>query len=197
MRRLITLVLAISVLTACHTEAPPPAAADPIAQDTDGVIARFTHDIWPVIEGHRYGGDQGSPVFGSPGGVPDQSDAKRFRSVIDPSSQVDVRDKVRKLGKVYDADDVVVSGPVSNYDSPTGEHGLHLASTSLVALKDSVASVAVCYTYIAAISPTGGVTTETRPGASEATFALHKTDNWYLSDITNDHVVPDCQSSKA
>lgn len=33
--------------------------------------------------------------------------------------------------------------------------------------------------------------------ASEATFTLHKTSTWLLWDITNDHVVPNCEASTA
>lgn len=185
MRKATTIALTVTLLTAaCHTQAPTPAAADPAPQDTNGVIARFTRDIWPAVEAYRYHG-QGS------------AESKRWSSIVDPDATSDggpsLHDKAINLGAVTDADGLPVSGPVNDFGSTTGEHGLHLASTSLAALKDSNASVVACYTYTLGYYKS----TETRPGASEATFKLHKTDKWYLTDIVNDHAVPDCQSSKA
>ncbi len=152
-------------------------------QDTDGIVGRFTGDIWPAVEGYRFIGGQ------------DSDRARKFRAVVDPSSPVD-HDKVINLGKVTNADGLVISGPVNHFGA-AGDQGLHLASASLVDHKDSSASVVACYTYTEALTPTGSEATETRPGASEATFILRKTDNWYLSDIASDHTVPNCQSSKA
>lgn len=173
-----------TLLAACHPAQSVPASADPTTvQDTDGVIARFTNDIFPGATAWSYGGGQ------------DGTPAKKFRAVVDPSTSLDVHDKVMNLGVVKDADGDFVSGPDNTLDSPT--YGLHLTSTSLTSLKDSSAFIVGCYTYTDVYYPNGGKKPATRPGASEATFALHKTDNWYLSDITDDHVVPGCQNSKA
>ncbi|MEZ0363408.1 hypothetical protein ACAG26_06845 [Mycobacterium sp. pUA109] len=75
------------------------------------------------------------------------------------------------------------------------ENGLHLSRASVSALNGADATVIACYTFtsLRAAAPTDpGV-----PTTSEATFGLHKTDNWYLHDITDDHVVPGCQSDAA
>lgn len=184
MTKLLPALLAAVALTACHTQtSTAPAGADPTMQDTDGIIARFTRDIWPAVEGYRFIGGQ------------DSDRARKFRAITDSSSPVD-HDKVISLGKVTNADGVIVSSPVNHFGA-AGDQGLHLASASLSDHKDSSASVVACYTYTETFTPIGGEAPETRPGASEATFILRKTDNWYLSDIVNDHAVADCQSSKA
>lgn len=178
MTKLLPALLVAAALTACHTQTPtPPAGAEPTMQDTDGIVARFTRDIWPAVEGYRFVGGQTSDR------------ARKYNAVVEPSLD---HDKVINLAKVKDANGVIVSSPVNHFGAP-GDQGLHLASASLTAHDGSSASVVACYTYTAKLDPSG----ETRPGASEATFILRKTDAWQVLDIIGDHPVPDCNSSKA
>ena len=177
-----TMLLAIA-LTACSSQNPT--HADPTGggsvADKEGVITRFTNDIWPAVEGYRAPG-QGSP------------NSKRFWSVLDSTLPVDsyggnvdsldgIRDAAFHLGKVGDA--------ITPQSFPDG-NGLHLVRASVSSLNGADAAVVACYTFtsLRMDAPTDPGT----PTTSEATFGLHKTDNWYLRSITNDHVVPGCSS---
>jgi hypothetical protein len=132
------------------------------------VIARFTNDIWPAVEGYRFVG-QGSDA------------SKLFWSMAEADSANAVHDAGIDLGVVMGADRVAVSIP---------EGPLRLANTAVTAISATDATVVACYTYTSVTrnDPTDpGV-----PRASEATFILHKTDGWYLHAITDDHVAPHC-----
>ncbi|MDM2642393.1 hypothetical protein PP633_06470 [Mycobacteroides abscessus] len=75
---------------------------------------------------------------------------------------------------------------------------LNLAAASLIALSTPTATLAVCYTYTSVTQRAISDPQVQAPAASEATFELARVSNvWYLHSITNNHVVPDCQSSKA
>lgn len=50
------------------------------------------------------------------------------------------------------------------------------------------ATLVVCYTYTVGEK-------RPRPAASEVTIGLHKTDDWYLKTMTNDHTVRDCRTA--
>jgi hypothetical protein len=156
--------------------------------DTDGVVARFTNDIWPAI--NAYNG-----VVAAQGGRAD----RQFHAIIDPSlrsaddvdtltAYASLRDAVQGLGQA--SRDSVMSG--NPFRDP--RVGLRLGSAVLTALNPPVATLKVCYTYSLidhdhAMPP--------QPAASEITVKLHKTDAWYLHSITNNHVVPSCPASTA
>lgn len=119
--------------------------------------------------------------------------ANKFRAVVDPDADsnagLSIHDKAIQLGVVKDADLVPTIFP--------DQSGLHLVSASVAAFNPPDAKVRACYTYSAVYYPNGGTAPATRPAASEATFTLHKTSTWLLWDITNGHVVPNCEASTA
>lgn len=177
--RVCSFLLAVGLSAGCGpatstqstVSASPIASTSAAAPDNDGVIARFTNDIWPAVEGYRWPG-QGSPAY------------KRFVSIVAPDRFSAAHEAAVRLGKVYNSEGYPVSGP-------DAEHGLKLVDTALTSLESSIAVISTCYTYPSFKS---GDTTGT-PSASEATFELRKTDTWYLWDITNDHVVSGCSAS--
>lgn len=164
-------------------EATPAASTSTISTpDTDGVVTRLTKDIWPAVEGYRAPG-QGSPSY------------RRYVAIVDPQLDGAARnalfEDVRSLGTVGRNKE---TDEVESY--PTGP--LNLAATSATALNASTATLVICYTYTSVTQRTVNDPQVQAPAASEATFELAQVNNvWYLHSVTNDHVVPDCQSSKA
>lgn len=132
------------------------------------IIARFTNDIWPAVEGYRLYA-QGSP------------ESKRFWSVVEPGEASTVHAAGIDLGVVMGADNV----PITFRVGP-----LRLAHTTVTSIDATDATVVACYTYTSV--PHNHPADPGAAAASEATFALHKTDDWYLHSITDDHVVPGC-----
>ncbi|MGH3953255.1 MAG: hypothetical protein ACRDTI_04320 [Mycobacterium sp.] len=165
------------MLAACTTATTTPPAVSPIAStsvpDSDGIVSRFDNDIWPAIAAYNADASQNGPA-----------DAK-LAKVIDPTAspgRAQLRDAVHSLGE--NSHDNTMEG------RPTRDpwKGLQLGSSLLTAVNSPDAVLQVCYTY---------TLTNAQPGTSEATIELHKSDVWYLHAVTNDHVVPGCQNSKA
>lgn len=185
--RLFTPLLFVAMVAGCTaTNAPdttPAVSTSTISTpDTDGVVARFTKDIWPAVEGYRAPG-QGSPNY------------RRYVAIVDPQLDGTARnalfEDVRSLGTVGRNKE---TDEVESY--PTGP--LNLAVTSATALNAPTATLVICYTYTSVTQRTINDPQIQASAASEATFELAQDKNvWYLHAITNDHVVPDCQSSKA
>ncbi|AMU63820.1 hypothetical protein P5V63_21565 [Mycobacteroides abscessus subsp. abscessus] len=116
-------------------------------------------------------------------------------AIVDPQLDGAARnalfEDVRSLGTVGRNKE---TDEVESY--PTGP--LNLAATSATALNASTATLVICYTYTSVTQRTVNDPQVQAPAASEATFELAQVNNvWYLHSVTNDHVVPDCQSSKA
>lgn len=171
MKKSAVIGLVSSALAACSaqqaTHADPPGA--PVF-DTDGVIARFTNDLWPAIDACNGVCDQGGENY------------VWLHQMYAPNADPGLRHAVQGLGQA-DRDSVMAGNPFRDTD------GLRLGSAVLTALDPPVATLRVCYTYSLtdryhAMPP--------QPTASEITVELSKTDAWYLHSITNDHVVPGC-----
>lgn len=178
------ILLATSFVAACqtHSQTTEPTltpVATTTVTDSQGVIPRFTNDIWPAMEGYRAPG-QGSPAD------------RRFVAILDKEMSADkvtaVSDASQRLGVVQEADQ---THPLVMRDG----QGLHLADVALSALDSPKAIIQICYTYTADTRYSITDPPAPKPFASEATVELRKTDNWYLYSITNDHVVPGCPTS--
>jgi hypothetical protein len=185
------LMAATFILVGCHSSHPsaeantaPHPAAPPTIADTEGVIPRFTQDIWPVVESYN-----AHPGQGNPGGI--NPAYEQFTKITDKGLDAEGWNRlsaaVHHLGTVQEMDE-------THGDIGRDASGLHLADTRLVVETPDNAKLDICYTYTAE-SYQGQRPVHT-PGASEATVELHKTDNnWYLRSITNDHVVPNCPTA--
>lgn len=185
--RLACLPLTLVALAGCTSSpsAPSEILQSPVAStstdvpDTNGVIPRFTTDIWPAIVACNGACDQGGA-----------RQAKFMKIVVpelDAGHYGQLRDAVHELGTVQEADES--RGRIYRDDD------LHLSDTALTALNPPSAVLHVCYTYTADTRRTLKDPPNLKPFASEATVELRKTDNWYLYSITDDHVVPDCPAS--
>jgi hypothetical protein len=173
----------VLLLTACtpSTKARPEMPDSP---HDSALTARFTNVIWPTILRYRYYG-QGDPQ--SPPG-PDSA-MNRFNAVVDVSNQSgSVKFEAQKIGELVD------TGGVS-----TGETAnIALANATISSLNGTDADVIACYTYsFTARSEYPHTNDHAVPGASEVTFTLHKTTDWLVRGISNDHPVPGCASSTA
>ena len=74
---------------------------------------------------------------------------------------------------------------------------MRVVSADVTASTDATAELKICYTYTHSWYILADET-QSAPASSEATVQLTKVNKtWYLRSITNDHVVPGCQSSKA
>lgn len=185
--RLFMPLLFVAMVAGCTaTNAPettPAASTSTISTpDADGVVTRFTKDIWPAVEGYRAPG-QGSPNY------------RRYVAIVDPrldgAAWNTLFEDVRSLGTVGRNKE---TDEAESY--PTGP--LNLAATSSTALNASTATLVICYTYTSVTQRTINDPQVQAPAASEATFDLAQENNvWYLHAITNDHVVPSCRSDKA
>ncbi|WP_234796441.1 hypothetical protein [Mycobacteroides chelonae] len=112
----------------------------------------------------------------------------KFKSVIAPGVAVDVKRRAQGIAEVLGPDGVAL-GETDN---------VNLATTTISQLDSSDAKVIACYTYdFTARSEYPHTNDHAVPRASEVTFTLRKATDWLVSDIANDHAVPDCQSSKA
>ncbi|OHU80131.1 hypothetical protein [Mycobacteroides chelonae] len=182
MKRAIVVLAALAVAcTPTATETKPVATTTAISDPA--LSARFTKVLWPTIMDYRYYG-QGDPQ--SPPG-PD-SDMAKFKAVLAPGATADVKHRAQGIGEVLGPDGVAL-GETNN---------VNLANTSITDLNGSDATVLACYTYdFTARSEYPHTNDHAVPGASEVTFTLHKGNDWLVSDIANNHTVPDCQSSKA
>jgi hypothetical protein len=162
-----------SVVAVVSTASPAP-RTDTERQE---VLQRFTRDIWPPVV--AYNGE--GPSQGGPGN-------KRWAAITDQGISTDawntLRDNVHHLGVVSDAD--------NTHGSVTASDALRAIDTHVSALDPPNATVQVCYTFTAVSYPSDAAHPQYSPAASEADFHVHKTDNWYLNAITNDHVVPGC-----
>lgn len=183
------ILAATSLLTGCHTQQrvtePTPVATTTVTvADTQGVIARYTNDIWPLIKASN----QAPPDQLSQNAV---GLSRVVYRDIPMESRARLEDSVERLGTVREADQT--HGLIERDRAV----GLTLADAALTVLDSSKATLQMCYTYIANSYGAIGDPPAKNPGASEATVELRKTDTWYLYAITNDHVVPSCQSDKA
>lgn len=140
--------------------------------DTDGIIARFTDDIWPAINDYNRHPGQGNypkvePVY------------SQFRDILDQGLSTDERKQV--------------AAAVSDLAGVNGDDfdairlsDLLPAQVQVTALNPADATLRVCYTYTVDEK-------HTRPAASEVMVGLAFVDNtWYLHSVTDDHVVPSC-----
>lgn len=187
-RRLACLSLPLVALAGCTTapsspqsdvEPSPVASTATNVPDTNGVVPRFTNDIWPAVVACNGACDQGGARY------------SKFMKIVVPDLDADhygrLRDAVRELGTVQEADES--QGRIYRDDD------LRLADTAVTALNPPSAVLQVCYTYAADTRRTIKDPPDLKPYASEATFELRKTDNWYLYAITNDHVVQGCPAA--
>lgn len=185
--RLACLPITLVALAGCTSSpsAPSEILQSPVAStstnvpDTNGVIPRFTNDIWPAIVACNGACDQGGARHA------------KFMKIVVPELDADhygqLRDAVHELGTVQEAGES--RGRIYRDDD------LHLSDTALTALNPPSALLHVCYTYTADTRRTLKDPPNLKPFASEATVELRKTDNWYLYSITDDHVVPECPAS--
>lgn len=192
MRQRLCALVAVAALLAAgcqppsRTSEPTPVATTTVA-DTQGVIPRFTNDIWPAINAYNSDVSQGSPGYQQWTGIIAELDADQYGQL---------RGATQKLGTVREADQTHSS------IHQNGE-GLFLADTSLAALDSAKATLQICYTYTASTRRTINDPRIETPAASEATVELRKKYDpelrkkvdWYLSAITDDHVVPGCSAS--
>jgi hypothetical protein len=176
-KTIVAVALAL-IATACTPATPAKPSPSTDVPQNPALIARFTNVIWPTIITYRYYG-QGDPQ--NPPG-PDSSMAK-FQSVIDVGSAT---------GSVkHNAQDLPhdPNGRVQHYA---------LENATISSLSATDADIVACYTYdFTAYLPYPQPDPPPVRRASEVTFVLHKSDDWLVRDITNDHVVPSCSNSKA
>ncbi len=176
-------LVACQTLPQANKSTEPTPVATTIVADTQGVISRFTNDIWPAINAYNF-----EPWQVSPG-------TQQFNKIIyrGPDMDVDQHSKLRaaaeKLGTVQEGNQ---TQPHITHDS----QGLHLADTALTALDSPKATLQVCYTFTADTRQTINDAPNIKPFDSEATIELRKTDSWYLYAITDDHVVQGCSGSQ-
>lgn len=182
--RLTAVPALIFAVVACS---PPseaiPAPSTQIPQDP-ALISRFTDVIWPTILTYRNYG-QGDPQSTGPNEYRD-----KFNSVIDGESS----DAFAVKGEAHDIGEVLDASGVAKGET---DH-LALASATVSELSGNDSKVVACYTYnFTARSEWPHTNDHAVPGASEVTFTLHKRNDWLVREISNNHVVPACQSSKA
>ncbi|RIU38556.1 hypothetical protein [Mycobacteroides abscessus] len=187
--RILAAVAAALFIAACQppsrVDEPTPVATTTVT-DTQGVIPRFTAEIWPAINAYNSDVSQGSPGY------------QQWTGIITPKLDADrygqLRSATQKLGTVREADQ-------TNGSIVHDGKGLSLADTSLTTLESSKATLQVCYTYTADTRRTINDPPAPKPFASEATVELSKPvdprapDSWYLYAITDDHVVQGCSGS--
>jgi hypothetical protein len=179
MNKYLPTVVVAATLVAAGCQSQTAALGHGADAEHQEVLQRFTNDIWPAVV--AYSGE--GPSQGGPGN-------KRWSAITDHGLNADawnaLRDAVHHLGVVSEGDNT--HGPVTASDA------LRAVDTHVSALDPPTVTVQVCYTYTAVSYPSDAAHPQYAPAASEADFHLHKTDNWYLNAITNDHVVPGCES---
>ncbi|WP_457135483.1 hypothetical protein [Mycobacteroides abscessus] len=179
-QRLYTLVAVAALLVAgCETPTktsePTPVATTTTVTDTQGVIPRFTTDIWPAINAYNSDPAQGGPGYQQWTKIITKLDAEQYGKL---------RDAVHKLGTVREANQD--QGALTR-----NGNGLKLIDAGMASELSDRSELNICYTYTASLWDG----TDSRPAASQATIELRKTDNWYLYAITNDHAVQGCSAS--
>lgn len=178
MKRTIAAALLALAVAGCTPAQPAPttvATTKDAPRDAAGITARFTNDIWPAIA--QYG--------------PYQAAANKLRPVVDPAvldHESQLTDSIQALGGAgYDA--------ATQTTSAADE--LRLVSTDVTAVDGAKATLTACYSYTFS-SYVNIADKKNEPRSSEATVELASVNNvWYLHSIANDHVVPNCASSKA
>jgi hypothetical protein len=171
MRLTLALAIPFATVLACSTSTNESAKAVPTVNDQQ-IINRLTHDIWPAVS--LYNGD------------PAQRSLGQLSAITDPT--VSLADAVQKLGQQ------------GQYDPQTKtihyNDGLTVAHAEVQEVQGNTATLDVCYTYTH-YWYVNVEDTQHAPGASDATVQLVDVNNtWYLHSITNDHVVPNCQTPK-
>ncbi|WP_131822412.1 hypothetical protein [Mycobacteroides chelonae] len=159
-----------------ETTAPRPAPVSPEIRNE--VVARFSGDIWPAINGFNQAPFQGNAASG------------RLSTMIDKDLDAPAWSRVRAgvQGLAHTGPDRAADGDLT----PAS-----VAVTAVTQADPRIATLQVCYTYTLAIVSNDPPATKREPGASEVTIELRQADAWYLHALTNDHVVPSCQSDKA
>ncbi|WP_079632256.1 hypothetical protein [Mycobacteroides abscessus] len=143
------------------------------------IIKRFTDVIWPTM--NQYG--------------PYQAGMARLSPVVDPNLPGGAWNQelggaiVNMLrGNGYDA----------NNEWAHYREDPKISNVSITANTATNATLKLCYSYTHVWYRYQSDPHQTAPESSEADIQLANVGNtWYLHSISNDHVVPDCQSSKA
>jgi len=188
MKKLVTAAAALMLSSGCHSAPAPSAtpvspASTTIArvQDPGHALLRFTNDIWPAVMAYKGAPDQGSDGYRRYIPIIEQLDATEYRNLSTA---------VQHLG--------VLQGPDGPDDEIRSDHnGLTLANAHVTAETSDTAAILACYTFVATELRLDDKLPTKTPAASEATFELHKTREWQLHAITNNHVVPDCTSTES
>lgn len=168
-------VASLALALACSAPSEP-AKADPTV-DQQQIVNRLNGDIWPAMDNYSY--------------VQASKAHQRFANIVDPTLQ--------DTGNLYDV--VQTMAHRGQVDPDTRAYhwsdDWKIVNTDIKAEAPDRVTVNVCYTYdhswYERIEDT-----QHAPGASEATVGLVNVNNaWYLSSISKDHAVPNCQSNKA
>ncbi|SLD20816.1 Uncharacterised protein [Mycobacteroides abscessus subsp. massiliense] len=182
MRAVALIVFACLILAGCshiqETETRPIVTTADVPQNP-AIIARFTNEIWPVMNQYS----------------PDQAGMTRLTRIVDPNLPPDALN-----GDIGTALINMLRG--SGYDAKN-EFAHHrsdpkIANVDITAIGSGTATLKLCYKYIHVWYRYADDPHNEAPESSEANIELAQVNNvWYLHSVTNDHVVPDCQSSKA
>lgn len=177
MRTIVAIAFTLLALTGCtrdqQTESRPVVTTADVPQNP-AIIARFTDEIWPVMNQYS----------------PDQAGMTRLSRIVDPNLPPEALN-----GDIGAALINMLRGSDNDYRS-----GPKIVNVSIDAMASGVAKMNVCYAYghTRYQSANDLNLNNLTPESSEVNIALAQVNNvWYLHSITNDHVVPDCQSSKA
>lgn len=181
MKRALVVAVAALALAACTPTQPTPttvATTTDVAQDPT-IIKRFTDAIWPAM--NQYG--------------PYQAALARLSPVVDPNLPGGAWDQ--KLGSAI-GNMVLGSGYDANNEWAHYREDPKISNVSITAITATNATLKLCYSYTHVWYRYQSDPHQTAPESSEADIQLANVGNtWYLHSISNDHVVPDCQSSKA
>lgn len=179
MRHAIVLI-PVAALLACGSPSHPAEAA-PSPVNSQQIVDRFTHAIWPAVAAYNAEHNQGGQSY--------QSFTMILATGLDPDRYNALREAAQKLGQH------------TGYDAATqtthSNDGLHLGTASVLKHQPDIAAVDACYTYTH-YWYINAEDTHHAPAASEATFGLSNQDGtWMLSSISDDRVVPSCPPNKA
>lgn len=165
----------LAVALACSPNHEQAKAEPPVNQH---VTDTLTRTIWPAVNAYQRDVGQGGPGY--------QALAKVLSPTVLGRPRTDLYQAVRDLG--------TVPAPEMPHGKLTPSTELRIASTEVASATEDATSLTVCYTYTA----TTWDDQSPRNSASEVTVELTNTvGTWYLHSITNDHVVPSCESNKA
>lgn len=173
MRRVAALLALVLVGCAPTQPTPTTVATTSDTSQSGAVAARFTDEIWPAIS--QYG--------------PYQAASNKLRAVVDPDADWDALTRAIEAfgGAGYDGATKVRR----TADDP------RLVTVNVTEVNGNKATVAVCYSYAyAEFVNIADKRTQDRTSQVEAELS-NTSHTWYLHALTNDHTVPDCQSSKA